>query len=107
MLALVFADFLLNNLWSAPLVGSSPQDAYGVTIAVGDYMSLVGRVTAINLNDAHFGEIQIDPVHPATFGIPDMHYGNPQSQNFSPGNPQRKQKLGFHPQQLIHLSDKR
>lgn len=101
-LALEFADFLLNNLWSGPLVGSALQDAYGVNITVGSYVKFVGRVTAVNANDSHFGEIQIVPVHPASLFIPDNTYGNPTSPNFSvPPNPQVSPVFGFSAQQLI------
>ena len=98
---LLLADFFLAGNWKAPAAGSSIQDAYGVTITVGSYVKFVGRVTAINPSDPHYGEIQVTPVHPASLFIPDAHYGSPQSPNFQPGNPQNSQVLGFSPQQLI------
>ena len=104
MLAMTLADFLLNGGWTGPAVGTGNQDIYGSTITVGSYVKMVGLVTAINLTDSHFGEIQVTPVHPGTLGpaIPWDANPTPRSPNFTPGNPQLlDQQRGFHPKQLI------
>ena len=96
MLAMVLADFWMQNpqTWIPPLVGTAAQDIYGNTISVGSMVKMVGVVTAINLNDSHYGEIQVSPIHPGTIGpfIPDVQTGSePQSPFYPPSNPQLTQ----------------
>ena len=102
---LVYADFWLQGTWSSPLVGSANQDIYGTAITVGSYVKLVGIVTAVNLTDSHYGEIQVTPIHPGAVGpfIPDVQTGQPsQSPNFPVSNPQiASAPFGFHPKQLV------
>lgn len=103
MLALEMADFWLNGLFPI-LVTDSNKDIYGQTITVGATVKFVGIVTAMNLNDPHFGDIQVMPAHPgaATF-ISDVQTGmEPQSPNFPVSNSQLPSgPFGFHPSQLI------
>ena len=101
---LVLADYWMQGNWTGPLVGSSNKDVYGNTIAVGSIVKFVGVVTAMNLNDTHYGEIQVMPTHPGNLlFIPDVQTGMvPQSPNFPVGNPQLPTgPFGFHPLQLI------
>ena len=107
MLAMIFDDFWAASAssWPVQLVGTVPQDIYGNTITIGSTVKLVGIVTAINVTDSHYGEIQVTPAHPGTVGpfIPDTQTGqNPQSPNFPVSNPQlTSAPFGFHPKQLI------
>ena len=104
MLAMVLADFWMQGTWLGPLVGSSPQDIYGNVITVGSYVKMVGVVTAINLSDPHFGEIQVTPIHPGVIGpfVPQDMFGNPRSPNYLPQDPVKvDSQRGFHPKQLI------
>lgn len=94
------------GIWQAPFVGTAPQDIYGNTITVGSFVKFVGQVIAVNANDAHFGEIMVNPVHPGVIGpfIPDVQegFGVPQSPYYPADNPQfRSNAFGFHPKQLI------
>ena len=43
--------------------GSSPNDANGVPIAVGNTVKLIGTVLGIDLLDSHYGEIKIQLLH--------------------------------------------
>lgn len=99
-------DFWMQGTWVGPLVGTSNQDIYGAPITLGSIVKFVGQVTAINLSDPHYGEIQVMPIHPGSIGpiIPDVQttLGAPQSYNFSPDNPQSPTgPFGFHPKQLV------
>jgi hypothetical protein len=88
----------------APVIGNLPKDVYGAPIIVGSVVKFVGVVTAVNSNDTHYGDIQVNPLHPGSvLFIPDLQSGVfPQSPNFSPGNSQLPaQQFGFHPLQLI------
>ena len=85
------------------IIGDVAKDIYGASIMVGSKVKLVGTVTAVNLNDTHFGDIQVMPDHPGASGpfIPDLG-GIPQSLNFGVGDPATAAgPYGFHPSQLI------
>lgn len=106
MLALEMADNWLAGKWlpatpGNPLYGDSPQDVYGVTLAVGQTVKMVGVITAINTNDPHCQDIKVTPSYPNNqLFIPSVtgDAGNP----FLPvTNPQLSDTRSFHPWQLI------
>jgi len=96
----------LIALWpqTLPTAGDPTRYFDGNTMAVGDIVKFVCRVTAINLNDPHYGSIQVTPLYPPVgdMFIPDAQSGyTPQSPNFPLPNPQLSTgPFGFHPWQL-------
>jgi hypothetical protein len=66
-------------------------------------VKFVGTVTEINTNDPHYGTIKISAQHPnGGVVVFNKHYGNPQSPNYLPGDPQNSSKIvGFEAIELV------
>ena len=100
----VILQMLAGQLGKAlPAAGASLVDVNGVTITLGATVKFVGVVTAIYPTDPHYGTIEVSALHPN--GLPvifDRHYGNAQSPNYLPGNPQHGfKKTGFEAIELV------
>lgn len=107
MLLIPFGNMWMAGTWTGPattpIAGDSANDINGVAITVGSIVKFVGIVTAVNLNDPHFGDIVVQPLHPnGQMVVPDQFGANPQSPNLPVPNYQTPAgPYGFHPLQLI------
>jgi len=84
------------------IAGDTATDIYGTAISVGSVVKLVGIVTAIHLNDPHFSDVVVMPIHPnGQAQVMDSGGGNPQSRDIPvPNQLLSKKRYGFHPLQL-------